>query len=98
MHGPFPEPSYKGDRHQVEKAIDEAFQTKFAFSVLALTVLHHLLSYFGKARPLRDHGNITVHLTIHLDGLHHIFTISLKPAIEIMQVIYFGNPARGPVE
>src|ERR1051325_699146 len=98
VHGPLPESSHERDRHQVEKAVDETFQAEFTFAVLTLAVLHHLLSYLMKARPLRDNGNVTVHLAIHFYRFHHILAIGFEPAVEIVQVIYFGDLACGPVE
>src|SRR4051812_20842221 len=98
MHRALAETGYKGDRHQVEKTVDETFESEFGCTVLTGPVFDNLLSYFPESGPLRNYRNIAMHLAVDFDALYDITAIGLEPAVEVMQIIYSGYLPCCPVE
>ena len=86
MHRTVAELRDEVDGNQVEIATNETAQAELAFAELALLMVHNLLPDVAKAIHLGNDWNVTVHLAIHLDILHHFIAISLKTAVEVVQL------------
>ena len=97
VHRPVAELRDEVDGDQVEIATDETAQAELAATVFAFLMVHHLLPYVAEAVHLGDDGDVTVHLAVHLDVLHHLVAIGLEAAVEVVQ-LDARHPARGPVE
>ena len=93
MHGLRAEPPGEPQRGKVEIAVDEPVEPELGLSVLPRLVLHHLLPYPGVSGVLCQIRYVTVHVAIHLDMLHHLIAVSLKPAVEIVQIPYAAHLA-----
>src|SRR5690606_13062805 len=92
MHGIFFVSIDKGNRDQVQKPIDEAFEPKFGITVFSRSVLHHLLADFSKSAPFSNQGNIPMHLPVDMDILNNLAPISFQSTVEVMQ-LDAGNKA-----
>ena len=75
-------------RQQIQVAVHKTVQPhELRRAVLAGLVLHHLLANLRKASLLGQIGNVAVHLAVHLNVLHHRFTVGLQAAVEVVQVL-----------
>ena len=61
-------------------------------------MMDHLLANLVESSVLCQIRNVAVHLTIHLDVLHHIATIGLQAAVEVVQVLNAAHFAGGSIE
>ena len=94
VHGLTTEGAQEPQCQQVEIAVYEAVQThELRLPVLPCLVVYHLLTDLVEARILGQIGDEAVHLAIYLDILHHVATISLQSAVEVVQVL---DPAHLP--
>ena len=75
MHRPFGKFGNEGEGYQIQKPFDEPPGAKLRFSVFTRLVLHHLFGDAAKAGPFGNDRNITVHLTINLDGFYHVAVV-----------------------
>ena len=88
MHGLLAKGTQEPQRQQVKIAIDEAVQShELRLAVLAGLMVYHLLANLVEARILCQIGNVTMHLAIHLDVLHHISAVGFQSAVEVVQVL-----------
>ena len=73
---------------QVEIAVDEAVQShELRRAVLTGLMLYHLLPDLIEAGILGQIRDIAVHLSIHLDILHHRLAVCFQAAVEVVQVL-----------
>ena len=73
---------------QVEIAVYEAVQShELRRAVLTGLMLYHLLADLVETCVLGQIRNITMHLAIHLDILHHCLAICLQATVEVVQVL-----------
>ena len=86
MHRTVAELRDEVDGNQVEIAANETAQAELALAKFALLMVHNLLPDVAKAIHFGDDRDVTVHLAIHLDILHHFIAISLKAAVEVVQL------------
>ena len=61
-------------------------------------MVHHLLSNLCESCVLGQVGDIAVHLAVNLYVLHHILSVSLETAVEVVQVLYSAYPSCRSVE
>ena len=88
MHRFLAEGAQEPECQQVEVAVHKTVQShKLRRAVLTGLMLYHLLTNLIKAGILRQIRNITMHLTIHLDILHHRLAIGFQTAVEVVQVL-----------
>ena len=87
MHRFLAKGTQEPERQQVKITVHETVQAhELRRAVFTCLMLHHLLTDLVKTCILGQIGNITMHLTIYLDILHHRFAIGLQTAVEVMQV------------
>ena len=98
MHRLLAEVGEEPQRQQVEVAVEEAVDAELRVSVFPGLVVDDLLTNLVEARVLGQVGDVAVHLAVDLDVLHHIATIILQSAVEVMEVVNAGNFAGRSVE
>src|SRR5690606_6889939 len=84
MHGIFFVSIDKGNRDQVQKHIDEAFEPKFGVTVFSRSVLDHLLADFSKSAPFSNQSNIPTHLPVAMDILNNLAPIRVQSTVDVM--------------
>lgn len=98
VHGLLAEVGEKPQREQIQVTVEETVKAKFGLAVLAGLVVYYLLADLVKTGVLGQVGYVAVHLAVHLDILDHLATVSLEPAVEVVQVVHTANLAGGSVE
>ena len=98
MHGLLTKVGEEPKGQQIKVAIEEAVDAKLRLTKLAGLMMHHLLANAVETGVLGQIGNVTVHLTVNLDVLHHFAAISLQAAVEIVQVMDARDLTRRGVE
>ena len=87
MHRLHAECADKPEADQVQIAIHEAVQAhELALAMLTCLMMHGLLTNLAETCVLGEVGDKAVHFSIHLDVLHHILSVCLQSAVEIVQV------------
>ena len=61
-------------------------------------MMDHLLANLVESGVLCEIRNVAVHLAIHLDVFHHVATIGLQAAIEVVQVLDAAHFAGGGIK
>ena len=94
MHRLTTEGAQEPQCQQIEVAVYEAVQAhELRLAVFSCLMVYHLLADLIESRILSQIGDKAVHLSIHLDILHHILAVSLQSAVEVVQVL---DPAHLP--
>ena len=93
VHGLLAEIRKKPECQQVKIPIEETVYAKLRLPVLACLMVNHLFADMRKASLLGKIRNVTVHLTVDFNVLHHIAAVRLQSAVEVMQVMHTADPA-----
>ena len=88
VHGFHAECADKPETHQIQVSIHETVQThELALAVLTCLMMHRFLTNLAEACILGKVGDEAVHLAIHFDVLHHVLSVCLQSAVEVVQVV-----------
>ena len=78
--------------------MEETADTKFACAVFTSLVVYHKFSYIVVSCIFRKIGNVTVHISVHLDAFDYLVTVGFQSAVEIVQIFYSRNKAGSGIE
>lgn len=91
MHRLLAEVGEEPQREQVEIAVEEAVDAELRMSVFPCLMVHDFLTDLGESGVFGQIGDIAVHLTVYLNVLHHVASVSLQSAVEVMEIVYTGD-------
>src|SRR5690606_13088471 len=97
MHRTLCELAHECNRHEIKESVHESSHAKLRNAVLALTVLNRFLCDTFESRPLREYGNVAMHFAVNLNTLHHLVSVGLESAVEVVQ-FYSGNSSCYSIE
>ena len=83
---------------EVEIAVDESVEAEFRRAVFAGLMVYNFLAYAVEACVFGQIGYIAVHVAVNLDAFHHLLTVCLQSAVEIVEVMYAAHLAGSGVE
>ena len=75
---------YKIHGQQIKKAVCKTSNAEFTRTVFPRMVLHGPFRH-TKTRPVGQHRQVSVQITVDRNGLHHFPAVNFQAAVEIMQ-------------
>ena len=87
MHGLYAKFGKEPQGNQVQVSVYKTVEAKLGHAIFACLVLHYFFADAVESGIFGQRGDLAMHFTVHFDVLHHVLTVSLESAIEVMQIL-----------